>query len=325
MRWNCPHCEELVTAGIDFENTKKAYVRCSQCNGTALIHRSAVLADYAKSRRTEEEAQLEAELRLTQTATANARLQTLEVQIRGLNERLANERLLNERKSGERAVTAGQPGEVSMGMPPLPNSAMLSAGMEIGVDGHARSVSPPPFAPAFTYANPPAFLMKATAIETIERSFALDSTASFANELSIDGDLEAAAPSLETRPLSSIRPMLALWAAAALAIASGYYLYQEGKKALTPVNAPVHADEIRSKANSAVRPETRSLVIVSVARAVLRNAPSVEAVSIQTLDRSAIATLVEEKDGWVKIASPSISTSDRTAWIRGDLVRRMPD
>jgi hypothetical protein len=51
----------------------------------ALVHRSAVLADYVKARRMEEEAQLEAELRLTQSAT-------MELQIRGLNEKLANER-----------------------------------------------------------------------------------------------------------------------------------------------------------------------------------------------------------------------------------------
>jgi hypothetical protein len=47
MRWNCPHCEELVTAGIDFESTKKMYVRCAKCSGMALIHRSAAITELA--------------------------------------------------------------------------------------------------------------------------------------------------------------------------------------------------------------------------------------------------------------------------------------
>src|SRR5690606_8565032 len=72
MRWNCPHCEALVTAGIDFEATKKAYVRCAKCGGMALIHRSAALADYVKARRLEEEAQLEAEILIANAAREKA-------------------------------------------------------------------------------------------------------------------------------------------------------------------------------------------------------------------------------------------------------------
>ena len=63
-------------------------------------------------------------------------------------------------------------------------------------------------------------------------------------------------------------------------------VYKRQKKTLAPTQAPAPvADEIVSKANSAVRTETaRPLVIVRVTRAVLRNGPSVEATAVQTLD-----------------------------------------
>lgn len=316
MRWNCPHCDELVTAGIDFENTKQAYVRCAQCNGTALIHRSAILADYVRARRSEEEAQLEAELRLTQSTSANSRLQAMEVQIRGLNERLSSAQDVHSRP---------------IAPPPFrPSFEAIETGPP---EFHATT--PPPL---FTYTKPPAFLLKPSPIETQERSFStdesswsdepsvrIDTMTMNLNETSVDADLEHKANVADAPAESSLRPMIALWVAAALAIGSGAYLYREGKKALAPVNAPIQADEIHSKANSAVRPEVRSLVIVSVARAVLREGPSVEATPVQTLDRSSVARVVEEKEGWMKVESPAISTSDRTAWVRADLVIRMPN
>jgi hypothetical protein len=360
MRWNCPHCEELVTAGIDFENTKKAYVRCAKCNGMALIHRSAVLADYVKARRLEEEAQVEAELRLTQSATAQSRMQTMEVQIRGLNERLQNERMMNERLSSTaRAAASHVAPSFPAHMPPLPNAAMMTSmdmAMDMGEEMFAApgrsTVTPPPFrpsfeameegsmqtdaapaAPTFAYKQPPAFLMQPTAaqIETIEHSFAIDDeiTASLAMNAAIDSDTSFATPN------PSIRANAALWIAAALAISSGVYLYHQGKAALAPTLAPAIAapaektdqsDEIHSKAgSSALRAEPHSLVIVRVAKATLREGPTLEAAAIQSLDRAAVANLVETKDGWMKIESPQIPTRDQTAWIRADLVARMPN
>jgi hypothetical protein len=354
MRWNCPHCEELVTAGIDFENTKKAYVRCAKCNGMALIHRSAVIADYVKARRMEEEAQLEAELRITQSASANSRVQAMENQIRGLNEKLT-----------QTAMQAASPAPKSV-VPPPPNAAM---GMMMGLDMDSVASLPPippPFlssfeptdgpvdeitivndlstpTPVFMYSNPPAFLLKssAQAIETLERSFAIDGD--IAPMEAITATPVAASASEEATPIpaneivaapSNIRPTIALWIAATLAIASGAYLYQEGKKALAPARVPVPAanpvanpavaDEIHSKANSAIRAETRAIAIVRVPRAVLRAAPSTESPPVQTVEKSTVATILESKDGWTRIESPKIETTSRTAWMRSDLVLQMP-
>ena len=349
MRWNCPHCEELVTAAIDFENTKKAYVRCAKCNGMALIHRSAVLADFVKARRMEEEAQLETELRLTQSATANSRMQALEVQIRGLNERLQNERLINERLTAGAAAPSAP--TYPAHMPPLPSASMLMS-MSGDMGGEtiaAPTLTPPPFrpsfeameegsvqtdaaaaAPIFAYAKPPAFLLKPTAsqIETIERGFAMDDdlAAPSGKPSAIDYEL-----SFEPEHAST-RANVALWIAAALAIASGAYLYHQGKEALAPIAAPANvapksdqADEIRSKANSAIRADARPLVIVRVPRAILRDGPSTGAAPLQSLDRASVANLIETKDGWMKIESPQIPTHDQTAWVRADLVARLPN
>jgi hypothetical protein len=335
MRWNCPHCETLVTAGIDFENTKKAYVRCAKCQGMALIHRSAVLADYVKARRLEEEAQLEIELRLTQTATANSRMQAMESQIRGLNEKITE-----TARSAATAVKA----------PSLETAPGL--GMEVE---KIRSATPPPFHPSFemleegstqspiddtaiappvfNYGNPPAFLLKP---ETIERSFAVDEEI---DEEVDDGSDPKTERSIAIGPstLASLRPILAFWIAAGIAVASGTYLYTQGRKAFAPSAAVApsisasdassvdQADEIQSEANSALRAETRPLVIVRVSRAELRTGPSTATEAIQSLDRASIAKIIAEQDGWMKIESPKISTADHTAWIRGDLVTRIPN
>jgi len=42
MRWNCPHCEEQVTAEIDFTSMKEAYVQCEPCGGMSILHRGAM-------------------------------------------------------------------------------------------------------------------------------------------------------------------------------------------------------------------------------------------------------------------------------------------
>lgn len=378
MRWNCPHCEELVTAGIDFENTKKAYVRCAKCNGMALVHRSAVLADYVKARRLEEEAQLEVELRLTQTANASTKIQAMETQIRDLTEKLS----AATRAAASVALQAAAPAASKTATPPPPNAAMMT--MNMSMDAIVtRPSAPPPFVPAFesiaiadanaigddvaaappvfAYAKPPAFLLKPTVtpIDLIERAFPTE-LEDDAIETAID-DMEVSVTAMAPAPeavevidtsssvdpiiestmtteaavaahRASLRPMIALWIAIALAIGSGIYLYHEGKQALAPVIAPAapaadaEADSIRSKANSAIRAENlRTTVIVRVPRAVLRASPGMGGAAIQTLDRSAVANLVEEKDGWMKIESPRISSADRTAWVRGDLVTKLPN
>lgn len=263
MRWNCPHCEELVTAGIDFENMQKAYVRCGKCNGLALIHRSPAFAD-------------------------------------------------QKAKAAEITAPVAQATSAPMlASPPPPNAEMSLAGNTPEPPRPTRAAFVPSFEaietatisapPIFTYAKPPAFLMKpdspAVAIETPKT---IEST-------------------------SSLRPMIALWIAAAIAVASGAYLYREGKKALSPPPAPaIEADEIRS-ANSAARTESRKLVIIRVSAATLRNGPSIDAPSLQVLERSSVAKIIEEKEGWFKIESPKITTTTQSAWVRADLVTPLPN
>jgi hypothetical protein len=354
MRWNCPHCEELVTAGIDFENTKKAYVRCAKCNGMALVHRSAVLADYVKARRMEEEAQLEAELRLTQTATANSRVQAMEGQIRGLNEKLstaANAKGTTTPPPPNAAMNTTM--EMEMIMPELPSPPPFASSFEPMEEHEAEitiinDVSAAP--PVFMYSKPPAFLLRKTAnaIETLERSFAIDgdvapmeaitaTPVTHIKNLNTTSEVRASDPKVAS---PSMRPTIALWVAAIAAIGSGSYLYIEGKKALAPsvqtpasipavdaaksADATVQADAIRSNANSAIRPETRAIAIVRVPRATLRTGPSIDATPVQTLERSSVANIVELKDGWMRLESPRITTTNRTAWVRADLVVLMP-
>jgi hypothetical protein len=229
MRWNCPHCEELVTAGIDFENTKKAYVRCAKCGGMALVHRSAVLADYVKARRMEDEAQLEAELRMAQVANSNSRIQAMEARIHALNERLS---------ATTAPVSAPTPP-----IPPPPNAAMRTIATVGGMETESEAIDSPttPTAvdfesmeegsvqspiendvaaapPVFTYGKPPAFLLRAPD-PTEDRS--------------------------PRRSKASVRPKAALWIAAAIAIASGAYLYREGKQVFSS-SAPTSAAADRS-------------------------------------------------------------------------------
>lgn len=288
MRWNCPHCEEVVAASVDFESTENAYVRCAKCDGLALLHRSAALVREAKIRRAAQEARLNA---------------------------------------GRFAIEGAAP-RMEMRAPPPPSEAMMMAhatysteapcppafitvvppapGLDLDLSLAASSSTPP------NYAKPPAFLLRSLTdpVDSTDRSFALDDE---------PGTIEITLPA--SAPRAS---RIALWIAASLAIASGAYLYFEGRKALAPIEAPNQADEIRSKANSAVRIETPSLIIVRVSRATLRRGPAVEAEALQTLERAAVARMLESKDGWMKIESPRISTPDRTAWVRADLVARLP-
>ncbi len=170
MRWNCPHCNELVTADIDFETTKKAYVRCAVCQGAALIHPTAVLADYVRA-----EEPIATQTRNTSAAT------------------------------------------------PPPPSAVMNAGMNIGMNAEIHSLSDTTIAPpVFSYPSPPAFLMKSPTnpTENDESAFAVHSVTS-----------------PETKKRNPTPSTIALWIAAALALGSGVYLYAEGKKALSNSDA----------------------------------------------------------------------------------------
>ncbi len=263
MRWNCPHCEELVTAGIDFESTTKAYVRCARCNGMALIHRSAVLADYVKARRMDEEAQLETEIRLQKELkqsralqqsieAQNLQVQSLQAQIqqatRDMETTRANAAILSSSDAAPPLRQMGAPpNEVNVDGRIL--SAPMPPPMKVAESTAAATetarATPPPFVqatiriqedlPAETPSRkmpvPPAFLVGN--VEEAVRAFAIEEAQASEDIFFAD----AAKPSdAESRtPLAArFRSNLAVWIAAALALASGIYLYHEGKQALAP-------------------------------------------------------------------------------------------
>lgn len=358
MRWNCPHCDEFVSADIDFETTTKSYVRCAKCKGLALIHRSAALADRMKATRMRNEARAEAAAAqsLVEIATTQGLIQ-----------------------AGALAPHMTSHPQVPLFGTPTPPP---------------RTVTPPPFrmpakiddtgtgataaaAPTFNYTNPPEFLMRANTTATrafasneapipmaIEEILTTDTTPSYeldtattdwmesfaepsvdflSEEIAMDPVVETATESaaenttpsenatsettieidtgLSTAPVAST---FAVWIAAAVAFASGAYLIVEGRKALSEIqnSAPV-ADHIVSKSNSAVRAEERQLVVVRVPRAILRTKPSIDGIAVQAMDRSTILGLLEVRDGWIRVESPKVTTSDRTAWVRADLVSRI--
>ncbi|MBC7385070.1 MAG: hypothetical protein H7301_02770 [Cryobacterium sp.] len=242
MRWNCPHCESLVTAGIDFENIQRAYVRCGKCKGMALIHRSAALAGYVKARRLEDEAQLEAELAQRELKTREAewkKAQDRSARELALAEAASNEaRLKNEAaiahatlelaaRSSRSDVEKRQPPEfqnvapaypTDQHAPPAPNERMIQAKLSetaaSSLDGWTLGVNQALAEPPRT---PPAFLLRANEHESVP--FRTD------------------APEVTPPPRKRFSAGIAIWVAAALAVTSGVYLLTEARKALETPSA----------------------------------------------------------------------------------------
>ncbi len=290
MRWNCPHCEELVTAGIDFESTTRAYVRCAHCNGMALIHRSAVLADYVKARRLEEEAQLESELEQERLLQARLTAQRRQMEIDAVKR-------IEEISQGHRQEIHRL--QTQMAQPAPPQEVPVAA--EMAIDGRVlrSQATPPPFPPihlasveeipatiteAADYADmddllantpahaadahaaagtaektavspvvkppetlrpipvPPAFLIGN--VEEVIRSFATEEA-----ELPLPKDAVRGSGA-NGRAFAFLSPNAAVAAAAALAMITGFYLFQEGRKALKPAPQIEHVSRIPDAAHS---------------------------------------------------------------------------
>ncbi len=367
MRWNCPHCEELVTAGIDFEATKQAYVRCGKCGGMAILHRSAALAGFVKARRLEEEAQMNAEIKINEarkaandalaTARAMASAQALALAEVDAIARSVEPRIESSMEFASGPMSTPAQSEPRIAMPPLPTVPPRNGNESSGIDmtavsdSHdemealmtgtlpyeseitvtdldeveAASPTPPPYrgpresrgdtiaaaAPIFAYPRPPAFLMKDPHAESMNPA--------------ISAAL-AAKPKLTNNRMAN----LAVWIAAALAISSGIYLYIQGKKALS-ATAPIstiEGDQIISKASSGVRAEvtheSRNVGIVKVPRAIVRGAPSIDSAAVGSLDQASLLTLLEEKEGWIRIESPKLPVAAKAgAWVRSDLIAKI--
>jgi hypothetical protein len=311
MRWNCPHCEELVTADIDFEATEKAYVRCAKCSGMALIHRSAAIANFVKAQRMDQE--------------ARKRIEELEVALRAKHEKAPATAISEHTQEIDIPTVYANPDSAPTTSP----AALNTGGME------ASSATPPPFAmapPEFdpiveTYANPPAFLLQKDP-ETTE-AFA------WSDESSLPIEEDAPTRARRLAFVSFLSSGTAVWIATTIALASGVYLFTEGRKAVQPAAPEItaepqkeilpQAEAVSAAASSAARANVKKLVIVRIDRAALRANPNTEANTIQTVGLSTVLTVLDERNGWIQVEGAKIKSADHRAWIAADAITRLPN
>lgn len=218
MRLNCPHCESLLSAEIDFEKKKQAYVRCAKCDGIAVIHRSAAIAD-----RTSDEFTLENILVMPQATQHRFSEVPREI--------AATPIMMTPPATPPKpaSVTIVAAASVLVATPPpfaMPLTMMEIPDLDTDFDSPTILLNQPsPVTakpPAFTHAKPPAFLLK-------KNTMAMQSFAE------IEPVLEKAAKAPTSMKKSNqASSSLAVWLAAAIALASGVYLFVEGKKALGP-------------------------------------------------------------------------------------------
>jgi hypothetical protein len=344
MRWNCPHCGELVTAGIDFESTKKAYVRCAKCSGMAVIHRSATIVDQAKAFRLDEEAKADAESRLYD---AKKKVEELTATL----ERKSTELAAALAAKAESAAPVSEPVSSSE-LPSMVPPSRTKTTENFAIEMSAPSASPPPFTkipppthgatangydpivesamdepPSFAFAKPPAFLLKESP----------QATTTFAT---VDGPSEAKIVEQEIRLdprrkaiASFFSSNAAVWLAAGLAMTSGVYLFLESRKALAPIapeapSAP-KVEKVAEPATAAeaavIPPRLQSFVVVRVPRTVLRGTPSESSAAVQTVGESTVLHAVDEREGWIRVEGAKVKTVDRHAWVAATHVTRLPN
>lgn len=307
MRWNCPHCEALVTAGIDFESTKRAYVRCTKCNGMAVI-------------------QMASTARVGSDGSVS-----IETSVQAQN------------ASTSPSPSAPAPRVVTP--PPFRGNATEAAAPV------STSTAPTPI---FAFPKPPAFLLKKGAekafAETQERvqeaitEFNKESathvniaesigTAVSPLQMNVEIVSETVTSGLATSPRltrSKSYGSAAVWIAAVIAIASGIFLFIQGKRLLSPqAGIAPNGDQIISKSSSGIQLTggnlARSLGIVKVRRATVRSLPSSESAALGGLDQASVITLLGEKDGWLRVETPKLNVKNNQAWIKADLITQIPN
>lgn len=203
MRLNCPHCESLLSAEINFEKKKQAYVRCANCEGFAVIHRSAVLIEQ-KAKIPKDDFTLE-NIIVMPPAPQNR---------------------FSETAREVAAVAPASPPVVSSPVVVPPVMMMVTpppfmvAMEKIEIPNDLDFSTPLPTPPVFTQAKPPAFLLRENP----------NAVQHFAEVERKEEAVNMASPLNKKRKASS---SLAVWIAAAIAMVSGIYLYAEGKKALS--------------------------------------------------------------------------------------------
>lgn len=138
MRWNCPHCSETVSIGIDIEQVKRAYVRCGACKGVALLQTKTAYADH-------EAAQLaELQMRERQLEIQAAQLQAAQAE--------QSRRLQQAELERARAIEAAEKAARAAAIAEAQNASQLAVERVVqsldATSAHeAILVTPPPFNP----------------------------------------------------------------------------------------------------------------------------------------------------------------------------------
>ena len=210
MRWNCPHCSETVSLGIDIEQVKRAYVRCGACKGVALIQTRASYADHQAMK-----PQTETVLRTD--PNGNVTIGINDTAERSPSPRPARAAAPVVSSLASHMVGSSQPAHapapasaLPANMPPLPGP-MNSLGANVARDAAGNfDVTPPPFNPRNLKA--PAFLLRENPIP-------------MPIQFSTKDDPVAPAPVGNEKLLR-----LAVALATAAAVLSGLYLFYQGQK-----------------------------------------------------------------------------------------------
>jgi hypothetical protein len=303
----------------------------------ALIHRSAAIANFAKAQRMDQAARIETETHLLK---AKRKLEELEAALCAKHETTIapSESQSNE----ETEIPTIFINTESMTMAPSPSASGMETATAAPLEATSPS-TPPPFAMAApnptidaapnsfdpiveTYANPPAFLLRKDA--EIPEAFA------WADESTMPIEDEAPARARRLAISAFLSSGTAVWIATTIALASGVYLFIEGRKAIEPAapvtseptkEVPPAAEAVPAAASSAARAAPRKLVIVRIDRAALRANPTADASTIQTVGLSTVFTVLEERDGWIHVEGAKVKGADRRAWISTDAITRLPN
>jgi hypothetical protein len=305
MRWNCPHCATLVNLDIDLDRTPKAYVRCGKCMGIALIQKNAGENQAAPP-------PSERDLSKSFIDARNS-LQAEEANTRKAQLALAENYLSSNPEENQQQAAYSE------------TTMEMNGGATFPVrEFHAKTSLP----------RPPAFLLSAStagqnqAAPTLYGTFHMDPE--------------------ENQTLARLRSIVIL-AIASAALIGGIYLFIQSQKVMQESHlkvrqieekitqaqsttqaidsAPIQADAIQLESAASIpqkrvtprpkQPEIPPLkpqIRVIVPQAILRSAPSTEAIAIDRLKQNETFTIQSFRGNWIQVEGR------KQGWLRNDLV-----